>query len=211
MNMKKNLLCFIGAVLSCLSIFFLGAPYFSTSSSSSTTTVSIFDFLGIARSNSSYSSSYFSSILTTQSLALLVSIVVSFLFLIVVISCIITNKKNSMIMLALSSIQGLAALFILKGIVGYVEASASTSTSYTTTVYSAGWGIIIIIILLLISFVLALVQYILDMVEIRKNMNESEYAEIYKFKKLLDDGIISEEDYENKKKEFLDSVSNNKE
>ena len=81
----------------------------------------------------------------------------------------------------------------------------------TTTVYSAGWGIIIIIILLLISFVLALVQYILDMVEIRKNMNESEYAEIYKFKKLLDDGIISQEDYENKKKEFLDSVSNNKE
>jgi DNA-binding Lrp family transcriptional regulator len=49
------------------------------------------------------------------------------------------------------------------------------------------------------------------MVEIRKNMNESEYAVIYKFKKLLDDGIISQEDYENKKKEFLDSISNNKE
>ena len=114
-------------------------------------------------------------------------------------------------MLALSSIQGLGALFILKGAVGYVEASASASTSYTTTVYSTGWGIVIIIILLLVSFVLALVQYILDMVEIRKNMKDKEYNMIYKFKKLLDDGIISEEDYENKKKEFLDSVSNNKE
>ena len=44
------------------------------------------------------------------------------------------------------------------------------------------------------------------MVALRRDAKNNEYDAIYKYKKLLDDGIITQVDYDQKKAEFLNSI-----
>ena len=189
--MKKNLLIFIGSILGCLTICLLGTPCMVYS--------------GITKADDIYS-----VFLTGNSIygfLLVLSIFVSFISLVVVITKVVEGKKASTFVFYLSIINLLSAVFISSGI-SYIIKDVSSRMNYSEAGCMAGWGIIIVIILLLASFVLALIQYIIDMVKLRKTSENAIYDKLYRMKKLLDDGVISQEDYDKNKGVLLDKVLN---
>lgn len=196
--MKKNLLSFIGSILSCITIFLFGAPFMTGQGGSNTYTVSINEALGVVAPSTSSISGQFVGI---SGFFLIVAIIFAFMNLVIVLTNILSKKSNTSVVLAFSVVQVLAVYFIAKTI--------SSVAAYRTSTYnySAGWGIIIVLILFASSFVLCLVQYILDMISLRKKDEDEKYNQIYKLKKLLDDGIINQEDFDEKKAEFLKTLN----
>jgi len=195
--MKKNLLSFIGSILSCITIFLFGAPFLNGQSGSNTYTVSINEAIGVVSNTSGRG-----QVAGMAGLLLLVAIIFAFVNLVIVLSNILSKKSNTSAVLAFSVVQVLAVYFIAKTISSVVETYSTSSYSY-----SAGWGIIIVLVFFASSFVLCLVQYILDMISLRKKDEDEKYNQIYKLKKLLDDGIITQEDFDEKKAEFLKTLN----
>ena len=199
--MKKNLLSFIGSLLGVSSLFFLSTPYMNYIYNNKTTEYKIESLMGVPQYTEGYG---YSSGFSMTGLLLLASILVSVISLIIVISNVIENKKRSSVLFAMSFINIFAIYFVAKYLSAFLK--SSSSSGYSTYYYTIGWGIVIVICLLFAEFVLMTIQFIMDAVALKKQSTDSKYDEIYRFKKLCDDGIITKEDYEAKKKEFLENM-----
>ena len=199
--MKKNLFSFIGSILGVVSIFLLGAPYltqeYSSSYSRDAVKTSVQAFIGIFDKNAS--SSYGGSYLTMGGLLLTVSILCAFAALIVVLTGILKKKNANGTALILSSVNAFTIFYIAKNLSNTIKAYAESS-SYKFTV---GWGIIIILVLFFAFFVLSLIGFILSNISDKKEEKEKNFDDIYKFKQLLDEGIITKEDFDEKKKQWI--------
>ena len=79
---------------------------------------------------------------------------------------------------------------------------SSTIKAYAVTSFklTIGWGIIIILILFFAFFVLSLIGFILSNISDKREKKEKNFEDIYKLKKLLDEGIITKEEFDEKKK-----------
>lgn len=204
--MKKNLLSFIGSISGVFSIFFLGAPYLAYkyssssyySSSSETTKISIQSLLGIVDKGSSSSYYYSGSALTMGGFLLALSLFCAFATLIIVLTGILKKKNANDKALILSSVNAFTIFYLIKSLINTLI--AETSSSYT---YTLGWGIVIVLVLFLAFFVLSLIGFIMSTISDNKEAKEKSFDDIYKFKKLYDEGIITKEEFDEKKKELV--------
>lgn len=201
--MKKNLLGLIGSILAVISVFFLGSPYLfyaynSSSYYSSTETVktSVQSLLGIYDKSSSAYYGYSSP--SMGGILLVVSFVCAFIALIVVVTGIIKNKNVSDKVLILASVNAFTVLWFVKYLTNILSPEMSDSYSYVL-----GWGIVCILGLFFAFFVLALAGFINLIVSKNSDSKEKNYDDIYKLKKLLDDGIITKEEFDEKKNQLL--------
>lgn len=195
--MKKNLLGLIGAGCAFLAIFFLGTPYLTYTRSGTTAKYEIGSFIGLITTRDAYSGYYVNSTLSPQGLLLLLSLLGSFIALIIVIKGIVENKNVMDKTLIISTINAFTIYVFFKYLKMYLKPNGTTSTEY-----SLGWGIVIVLVLFLAFFVLSLVGYIINLVK-SGSKGKKNFDEIYKYKKLLDEGIITQEEFDVYKKEFL--------
>ena len=195
--MKKNLFSFIGSILGVISIFFLGAPYLTQDNGSyGVVKTSVQAFIGI------FDKKNISSYLTINGLIggllLTVSLICAFAALIVVLTGILQKKNVNGSVLILSSVNAFTIFYIAKNLSNIIKAYAESSIIFTV-----GWGVIIILILFFAFFALSLIGFILSNISDRKEEKEKNFEEIYKYKKLLDEGIITKEEFDEKKKQLI--------
>ena len=196
--MKKNLFSFIGSILGVFSIFFLGAPYLTTEGGSfGVVKVSVQAFIGIFDNN--IPSFYLTMNGLMGGLLLTVSLICPFASLIVVLTGILKKKNVNGSALILSLVNVFTILYIAMNLYNTIKAyHAETSCKFTV-----GWGIIIILILFFAFFILSLIGFILSNISDKREKKEKNFEEIYKLKKLLDEGIITKEEFDEKKKQLI--------
>ena len=188
--MKKNLLGLIGSSCGLATVLVYGAAFMKVGTENYKIS---YIMLGVANA----SSRYYASSSSILSLSVIATIGVFFLALYGLVQALdgMKNKKdNSSKIFAGSSVSLFSAIYYFIVLNQCLKESTSVQ---------AGIGAILFIGLSIAFFVLALLGMLIGN---NKNQlsEDDKFNEIYKYKKLMDDGIITKEDFESYKNKILD-------
>ena len=185
--MKKNLLGLIGSACGLATSLVYGATFIKYESES----VKICDYM-LGMGNGDYSGLF--SILSISVIATLGVFFCSLYSLVQSIDGIKNDKDNSLKILAGSAITIFSVIYYLLVISKLNKSSAK---------FELGIGAILFIALSIAFFVLSLLGMLIGS---KKNVpaESDKFDEIYKYKKLMDDGIITKEEFETYKTQILE-------
>lgn len=203
--MKKNLFGFIGAICGVFPLFLLSTPFFIIQFTDEKIKISIVNLMGILGKKSSSSLGY--SLLSTitgslTGILIIASIIMAIIALIITINGIIENKNVMDKAFMLSSINIVTVVMSYITLKGFADFILSADTGGLD--YFPGWGIVVSAILFIAFFVLSFIGYL---TKISKTaIKKEKFASLYEYKKLLDENIISQEEFDNYKTELLKKI-----
>ena len=195
--MKKNLFNFVGSIVGMSSIVFLFAGFVTMKEGSSMVTYKLYEYVA----GLSYYSSGNASVFNVGILSIILIFGTSLTSFILSLNGILNDKDYSIKILGLSLINLLPIIYLLICLT-IVGKSDSAKIEF---------GGIFMIAFVLIFCILSVSQFVSNAkkIEIEKAEDDSidEFATIFKYKKMLDDGIITQDEFENFKKQILYSNS----